>query len=841
MAVVLIAVALLSTAGPGGADGNEAPGAPAAWRSLSTGAHSCVIRSDARLVCWGLNAQGQLGLGDTANRGDNPGEMGDNRPTVDLGSGRTAVEVSAGNNHTCVILDNGAVKCWGYNLYGQLGLGDTAYRGDNPGEMGDNLPTVPLGTGRTATAISASIAHTCAILDDGTVKCWGYNAFGGLGQGHSDDVGDQPGEMGDALPAVPLGTGRTATAISTAGDFTCALLDDATVKCWGYNSEGELGQGDTSHRGDGSGELGDSLAAVDLGTGRTAVVISASRYHACALLDNGRVKCWGFNVQGELGQGDTFNRGDNAGEMGDNLAPVDLGTGRTASAIAGGELHTCAILDDTTVKCWGYNDFGGLGQGDANWRGDNPGEMGDDLAPVNLGTGRTAIAITGGYQYTCARLDNGAVKCWGFNAFGQLGLGDAESRGDEPGEMGDSLLTVDLPLAPSGVTGTVTEQGSGDPVGGAWLAVLNTSDFSIAGAAVADGSGAFSALVPPGSYYVYVLDPSGVHPAGFHGSPTLVTVTWENMTDVDPVLSTTRGSVAGTITETGSGDPIGGSWALSLSGAIGSTGALESLRTANGSGAYSLPGLRVGNHYLAAVDPSGGHATRFFPNSPNVPDASVVAVTAGNATPASVALPVQAVAGTGAVVSGTVTEEGTGVPLSGARVVALRAADFAMVRGATTNGSGNYALDVPAGGYKLAIFDAAGLHTMEWFDDLASTELASAVTVTAPGVASAALAATTGRMVGTITDDPSGDPVEGAWVVAIGPSGIAGGAVTAADGTYTIVGLAPGTYRATFADPVGGRVQEYFDGAADYSGGTPFNVTAAGTATVDADLAVPVP
>ena len=287
-------------------------------------------------------------------------------------------------------------------------------------------------------------------------------------------------------------------------------------------------------------------------------------------------------------------------------------------------------------------------------------------------------------------------------------------------------------LAPSGVSGTVTEQGSGDPVAGAWIAVLRTSDFSIVAGAVADGSGAFEAELSPGSYFLYLVDPTGAHPAGFHG-PTVVTVTSEQVTDVDPVMTTTRGSVEGTISETGSGDPVAGAWGLSLSGAIESTGALELLSAADGSGAFSLPGLRPGNHYLAAVDPSGGHESRFYPNSPNLPDSSLVAVTAGNPTAANLSLPAQAVPGTGAVVSGTVIEEGTGDPLSGIRVVALRASDFAMVRGATTNGSGAYSIDVPAGGYKLAIFDPAGLHTMEWFDDLASTELGNAVTVTAPG------------------------------------------------------------------------------------------------------------
>jgi alpha-tubulin suppressor-like RCC1 family protein len=151
----------------------------------------------------GVNWDGQLGLGDTANRGDGPGEMGDALPSIDLGRGRSATALSAGNYHTCAVLDDGAVKCWGFNGFGQLGLGDTAWRGDGPGEMGDALPSIDLGTGRSATALTAT-SHTCALLDHGSLKCWGQNEYGQLGLGDTAFRGDGPGEMGDALPAVLL-------------------------------------------------------------------------------------------------------------------------------------------------------------------------------------------------------------------------------------------------------------------------------------------------------------------------------------------------------------------------------------------------------------------------------------------------------------------------------------------------------------------------------------------------------------------------------------------------------------------------------------------------------------
>ena len=127
---------------------------------------------------------------------------------------------------------------------------------------------------------------------------------------------------GGGVPPPP--SGITARQIATGSNHTCALLDNATVKCWGENSFGRLGQGDTNDRGDVSGEMGKNLLAIDLGSGRTATQIAAGDFHTCALLDNATVKCWGENSSGQLGQGDTNARGDGPGEMGDLLPPVEL-------------------------------------------------------------------------------------------------------------------------------------------------------------------------------------------------------------------------------------------------------------------------------------------------------------------------------------------------------------------------------------------------------------------------------------------------------------------------------------------------------------------------------------
>ncbi len=402
------------------------------------------IRNDGYIKCWGWNGNGQLGLGDTADRGQGPGEMGNNLPLTAMGSQLKVTHLAAGFNSSCARLTNGRVKCWGGNSDGQLGLGDTTQRGDGPNEMGNNLPELDLGSNITVKQVLAGDLFACAITSNDKVKCWGRNFFGQLGLGDTEYRGNEPNEMGNQLPFVELGTGRTVSVLSLGANHVCALLDNHTIKCWGRNGEGDLGIGDIVNRGTLPGQMGNNLQTVDLGTNQTAIDVTLGVDHSCAILSSGQVKCWGRNVEGQLGQGDTTTRGNLPGTMGDNLAAIKLGKNRTAIAISAGFDHTCALLDNHKVKCWGKNTEGQLGLGDTTNRGNLPGQMGDNLPTVNLGSGRTAIAISANRDSTCALLDNNRVKCWGRNNEGQLGLGDMVNRGTAANQMGDNLPAVDL-------------------------------------------------------------------------------------------------------------------------------------------------------------------------------------------------------------------------------------------------------------------------------------------------------------------------------------------------------------------------------------------------------------
>jgi alpha-tubulin suppressor-like RCC1 family protein len=357
--------------------------------------------------CWGRNDFGQLGLGDTnyRGRGDTPNEMGDDLPLVDLGMGRKIKRIVSGSYHNCAILDNNKVKCWGRNPNGNLGLGDTDNRGGDSNQMGNHLPYVNLGDGLTSKEIDANAYHTCSILNNNKVKCWGLNAYGQLGLGDTFNRGDKSNQMGDSLAYVDLGAGLSAKKITTAGRHTCALLNNNKLKCWGENRKGQLGLGDTNDRGILGNQMGDNLPYVDLGVGRSVKKFTGGYYHTCAILDNNKVKCWGENSVGQLGLGDGINRGDKPNQMGDNLPYVDLGTGRTAKRISAGYLHTCALLDNNKLKCWGYNAQGQLGLGDPSSRGQRPERMGDNLPYVDLGKDKTALKIYTGISSSCAVID----------------------------------------------------------------------------------------------------------------------------------------------------------------------------------------------------------------------------------------------------------------------------------------------------------------------------------------------------------------------------------------------------------------------------------------------------
>ena len=181
------------------------------------------------------------------------------------------------------VLENGDIKCWGYNFYGQLGTG-------NRTDL--NVPSEAINLGGKATAISLGTWHSCAVLENGEVKCWGNNSTGRLGTGDHTDLN---------TPSTPINLGGKAIAISLGDEHSCAVLENGQVKCWGYNLYGQLGIGNNTTI------LGIPSAPIELRGKAKAIYLG--RDHSCAVLENGQVKCWGFNFRGQLkkGYGNTVN------------------------------------------------------------------------------------------------------------------------------------------------------------------------------------------------------------------------------------------------------------------------------------------------------------------------------------------------------------------------------------------------------------------------------------------------------------------------------------------------------------------------------------------------------
>ena len=295
-------------------------------------------------------------------------------------------EVDAGQWHTCALLTGGAVKCWGYNGQGQLGDGTTT----------DSTTPIDVSGISTATSIALGDSHSCALLTGGAVKCWGDNDYGQLGDGSTIDSTNPVGNGVDSTTPVDVSGITTATSIGAGGSRSCALLTGGAVKCWGIVGNGVL-----------------SSTPVDVSVITTATSIGVANHRACALLTGGTIKCWGYNGQGELGDGTTYD--------GDITSPVDVSGISTATSIALGVSHSCAVLTGGAIKCWGYNgDNAGNGMG--GQLGD--GTTTDSAVPVDVSGISTATSIAlGGSMHSCAVLTGGAVKCWGHNSKGELGDG----------------------------------------------------------------------------------------------------------------------------------------------------------------------------------------------------------------------------------------------------------------------------------------------------------------------------------------------------------------------------------------------------------------------------------
>ncbi len=285
-----------------------------------------------------------------------------------------------------------------------------------------------------AVDVQTGTDFSCALLESGAVRCWGSNTYGQLGYGNTEIIGDDetPASVGN----VPLGGKAVQISIAAGGIHACALMDTGNVRCWGYNDFGQLGYSNTNLIGD--NETPASIGDVNVGS--TVKQVAAGQFHTCALLTNGNVRCWGFGYLG-------YGNGNSIGDDEDPATAGDVSIGAEVAEISAGRYFTCARLVTGGVKCWGDGGLGILGYGNSSSVGLS--NLPSDVGTLNLNNG-VASQITSGIQHSCALMEgSNQIYCWGRGQNGRLGYANISDIGDDevPAvvnfiNLGNSALSV---------------------------------------------------------------------------------------------------------------------------------------------------------------------------------------------------------------------------------------------------------------------------------------------------------------------------------------------------------------------------------------------------------------
>lgn len=352
------------------ADASSDGASPWTWTVAVGAQHSCALRSDGVVRCWGGNRTGALGDG-TRTRSMIP---------VTVSGLTDAVGITAGNEHTCAWLRDGTARCWGRNDFGAVGDGTTTDRA---------TPTRVTGLSGVV-GINTKSLFTCAALRDGTARCWG------LGGGHLGD-----GTVTTAYQTAPVEVvGLTGVAgVVAGGAHSCAWLRDGSARCWGDNTSGRLGDGTVG------GERAVPGPVVNL---VEAEGLTAGSGFVCAWQRDGSARCWGLNRWGQLGDG----------TLTDRARPVTVAGLSGVTRVTAGSAYACARRDDGTAWCWGENQEGQLGDGTTI----------DRATPVRVAGLVDVAGIAANTVHTCAWRRDGVVWCWGNNEYGQLGDGTTVNR-----------------------------------------------------------------------------------------------------------------------------------------------------------------------------------------------------------------------------------------------------------------------------------------------------------------------------------------------------------------------------------------------------------------------------
>lgn len=362
--------------------------------------HTCALLADGRVRCWGANAQGQLGYGNTTNVGDGIGPHVRQAGPLDLES---VVDVSLGTRMTCAVTSDGAARCWGTNEVGTLGYGDLDPRGHTPSTTPSRLPPLALAVETNQVSVSRKDLGApfqspvaCALARDATLRCWGSSAY--LGYPSVPAIGTPNSlPLSDAGPSALWSSALGAARVFAGPRAQCSLRNDGMLRCWG--AQELVGIPWQSEWGDalGDDEAFASASMVDLGAPTKDACVAGT--HICALTMDGKLYCWGRGDQGRLGLGSTAD---------EYLPSTPVQAGGVVSSVVCGKDHTCARVGNV-VRCWGGNASGQLGQGNTFTFPQQFGQHPPMLPPLDFGS--PVMQISAGSAHTCAVLRNGEVKC----------------------------------------------------------------------------------------------------------------------------------------------------------------------------------------------------------------------------------------------------------------------------------------------------------------------------------------------------------------------------------------------------------------------------------------------
>ncbi len=389
--------------------------------------HTCALLSNGEVRCWGAGANGRLGYGDTKDRGDAPDTVPTRLPPIDLGPER-AVGLAVGYKHTCAVTESGKLYCWGYGGDGALGTGSLDDVGNDltPALFGHVLQDV--------VSVAAGENFTCAILGNGDVRCWGGDEYGQLGT-YLDDADPQTDAQNGATVTFDPNLSLSPQAIVAGQYHVCLWGMQGAAVCWGRGHRGQLGNAQTGQNIGDDEPVGPALALPKQTDGMTDAPVqqlALGREHTCGSFDGFGIACWGSGDRGKLGYGNTANKVQTPAM----INPLGFGGGFDGLVFAGGD-SSCA-LDFVSTWCWGANDFGKLGYGgESDWAGPSGGAGYDGSNALDAPGFKEIRPGPGGH--TCALSNAGRMVCWGRGNRGQLGHGATDDLGGTPDTVPGNL------------------------------------------------------------------------------------------------------------------------------------------------------------------------------------------------------------------------------------------------------------------------------------------------------------------------------------------------------------------------------------------------------------------